>query len=146
MQLRIIVTRGKYNKRELAATVLSVDGHLCIGRWVYNTFETLAPEWVTPKFHPTHDNGLLIVIKGDHCGKYVRRIHHRYEDKKVVVILAVVNRVAGVMDTLTGEQLELDASHLCLCEEPKTDKMLNSSLMDTFWEEAHSKVSKVTLS
>jgi hypothetical protein len=92
---------------------------------------------VTPKHpNPTRDNGLLVIIKGDHCGKYVRQIHHRYEGEKAVIILAVVNRVAGHVDRLRGEQLELDVSHLCFCQESKKDKGLNRSLVDALQEEA----------
>lgn len=36
-----------------------------------------------------------------------------------------------------GEQLELDSSHLCLCDESKKNKKLNSTLMDTLRMEAH---------
>ena len=48
----------------------------------------------------------------------------------MIVILVVVIRVAGHMDTLSEEHLELDVSHLCLCYESKEDKGLNSSLMN----------------
>ena len=86
---------------------------------------------MTPKHpNPTRDNGLLVVIKGDHCGKFVRRIHHHYKGEEAIVILAVVNRVVGQVDNLAGEQLELGASHLCVCEESKQDKGINRSLMD----------------
>ena len=92
---------------------------------------------MTPKFpNPTRDNGLLVVIKGEHCGKYVRRIHHRYVDEEAIVILSVVTRVAGHVDVLTGEQLELDVSYLCVCEESKEDKTRNRLLMDELREEA----------
>ena len=78
---------------------------------------------MTPKHpNPTRNNGLLVVIEGAHCRKYVRRIHHRYEGEEAIVILAVVNRVIGHVDNLSGEQLELDVSHLCVCEESKEDK------------------------
>ena len=131
------VTGGKYDHKELTASVRSVDGRLSIQRQVYNSFHVLFPDWVTPKHpNPTRDNGLLVVIKGDHCGKYVRRIHHRYQGDEAIVMLAVVNRVPGHVDLLPGEQLELDASHLCVCEESKEDKWLNRSLMNPLREEA----------
>ena len=136
-QLRVSVTGGKFDHKELTASVRSVDGQLSIQRQVYKSFQTLLPNWVTPKHpNPTHDNGLLVVIKGDHYGKYVRRIHHRYKGGEAIVILAVVNRVAGHVDNLSGEQLELDISHLCVCEESKEEKERNRSLMDPLREEA----------
>jgi hypothetical protein len=51
-------------------------------------------------------------------------------------MLAVVHRKTGNMDELTGEELQLDVSHLCVCEASKEDKRLNSSLMLGLWEEA----------
>ena len=84
--------------------------------------------------NPTCDNGLLVVVKGEHCGKYVRRIHHRYHEdngkKQVLIILAVIKRVVGAADTLTGEQLELDPDSLCLAVETNEDKKLNANLMN----------------
>jgi hypothetical protein len=135
--LRVVVTGGDYKQKELTASVRSVDGQLSIQRQIYKSSEALLPEWVTPKYpNPTRDNGLLIIIKGDHCGKYVRRIHHRYEGKEAIIILAIVNRVARHRDSLAEERLDLDTSYLCVCEESKEDKQLNSSLMTSLREEA----------
>jgi hypothetical protein len=136
-QLKVSVTGGKYHKRELTVSIRFIEGRLCIQHYFYRSWEALLPEWVTPKYpNPTRDNGLLAIIKGDHCGKYVRRIYHRYEAGEIIVILAVVNRLAGHMDSLSGEQLEMDVSHLCVCQESKEDKGLNRSLMDALREEA----------
>jgi hypothetical protein len=138
-QLKVSVTGGKFIKRELTASVRVIEGRLSIQHHFYKAWEPLLPAWVTPKYpNPTRDNGLLVIIKGEHCGKYVRRIHHRYQDRdgEAIVILAVVIRVAGRMDTLSGEHLELDVSHLCLCYESKEDKGLNSSLMNALRAEA----------
>jgi hypothetical protein len=80
-----------------------------------------------------------MVVKGEHCGKYVRRIHHRYldsEDKQALVILAVVKKVDGAADTLTGEQLELGPDSLCLAFETSKDKKLNAILMNSLRENA----------
>jgi hypothetical protein len=136
-QLRVIVTGGPYNHKELTAAIKSIDGRLVILYKCYTTSTPLSPDWVTPKCpNPTRDNGLLVVIKGDHCGKYVRRIHHRYEGNKPIVLLGVVSRSDGHADKLEEERLELDVSYLCVCEESKEDKKRNSSLMDTVRQEA----------
>ena len=79
--LRVFVTGGKYNKRELTASVHLIEGQLTIWHHFYKSWEALLPEWLTLKYpNPTRDNGLLVIIKGIHCGKYVRRIHHRKTD------------------------------------------------------------------
>ena len=138
-QLVVIVTGGKFNAKVLTATVQSIAGQLSFCYTVYKKSTELNAEWVTPKHpNPLRDNGLLIVIKGDHCGKHVRRIHHRYEgkDPNAIVILAVVERIAGHVDKVTGERLELRASYLCVCKESSLDKEQNSSLMDALREEA----------
>jgi hypothetical protein len=90
--------------------------------------------------NPTHDNGLLVVFQGEHCGKYVRRVHHRYHEdngkKQVIIILAVVKRVNGAADILTGEQLKLDPDSLCLAFKMTKDKKLNANLMNSLCENA----------
>src|SRR5438309_6068769 len=100
---------------------------------VYKTPTSLKPEDVTPdKLHFTRSNGLLIVIKGNHCGKFVQRFHHWFEGNGTIHILklAMVRRVTNNTESLTGEILELDASHLCVCNELKEDRKLGDSLVD----------------
>ena len=77
-----------------------------------------------------------MVVKGNHCGKYVRRIHHRYyEDnhgnKQSLILLAVVKKVDGAVDMLTGEQLELSPDSLCIAVETNEDKKLIANLMNS---------------
>ena len=100
--------------------------------YVYNTLKGLAPAWVSPKSpNPTHDNGILMVVKGNHCGKYVRWIHHRYhednDDKQVIILLAVINKVEGTADMLTGEQFKLGPDSLCIAVETNEDRKLNAN-------------------
>ena len=90
--------------------------------------------------NPTRDNGILIVVKGEHCGKYVRRIHHRYHEengkKQALILLAVVKREAGAADTLTGEQVELSPDSVCVAIETNEEKKLNANLMISLREKA----------
>jgi hypothetical protein len=132
----VVVNDGgdSYNNREVSVCIAKVEGVVSIRHKVYNGFKGLAPAWVSPKSpNPTRDNGILMVVKGDHCGKYVRRIHHRYHEdndiKQALILLAVVEKVDGAADTLTGEQFELDPDSLCIAVETKEDKKLNENLM-----------------
>jgi len=127
-QLKVTVG-GPHHNKEQNVTINSSNGQLSIVHTHYKTSTALTPEWVTPR-HPsaTHDNGLLVVIKGEDCGKYVRRIYHRFDGEKPIMLLAVVNRLAGQADTLTEGRLELDVSYLCLCND-KDHKEENSQLM-----------------
>jgi hypothetical protein len=81
-----------------------------------------------------------MVVEGEHCGKYVRRIHHRYYeengDRQVLIMLAVVKKVDGAPDILTGERLELGPESLCLASETSEEKKLNANLMNSLREDA----------
>ena len=140
--LKVVVNDGEnYKNREVIVSIARVEGAVSIRHQVYNTSRGLAPAWVLTKSpSPTRDNGLLMVVKGEHCGKYVRRIHHRYyEDngnKQAVIILAVVKRVDGAADTLTGEQLEIGPDSLCVAFEANEDKKLNANLMNSLRKNA----------
>jgi hypothetical protein len=102
----------------------------------------LAPAWVlliSP--NPTWDNGLLVVVEGEHCGKYVRQIYHRYHEdngnKQMLILLAVIKKVDGAADMLKGEQFELGPDVLCLAIETSEDKKLNANLMSLLRTNAH---------
>lgn len=125
------------SEKEIVAIITSAEGQLCIRRKHYQTSTTLNPDLVTPQNpNPTRGNGLLVVIEGDHCGKYVRRIHHRYEDGVAILSLAVVRRDVGNSEILTDERLDLDKSHLCVCDESKDERKNGDSLMRELREEA----------
>jgi hypothetical protein len=142
IQLKVIVNDGEhYKDREIFVSIARVEGVVSIRHYVYNTSKGLVPAWVSTKSpNPTRDNGLLVVVKGENCGKYVRRIHHRYHEdngnKQALVILAVVKKVEGAVDTLTGEQFELGPDSLCLAFETSEDKKLNANLMASLRENA----------
>ena len=112
--LKVVIDNGKsYKNQEVTVSIAKVDGVFSIR---HNTLKGLAPAWVSPKSpNPTCNNSILMVVKGNHCGKYVRRIHHRYHedngDKQVIILLAVINKVEGAADMLTGEQFNLALIH-----------------------------------
>ena len=141
-QLRVVVNDGEtYKNREVMVSIVKAVGVVSIRHHVYNSSKSLAPGWVSSKSpNPTRDNGLLMVVQGEHCGKYVRRVHHRYHEdngsKHAIIILAVVKKVDGSADTLTGEQLELGPDSLCLAYETSEDRKLNATLMNSLRENA----------
>lgn len=137
VQLKIIINGGNFKDKEMPITLELVAGKPSIRHVRYNTSESVDPAWVSPKYpHPTRDNGLLVVMKGEHCGKYVRRIHHRYDQETAIIILGVMKRTENAADSLTGEQLELSADHLCVAVETKEDKKRNESVMTALREQA----------
>jgi hypothetical protein len=135
--LKVIVNDGEiYKNREVTVSIAKVEGVVSIRHHVYNASRGLFPASVSPKSpNPTRDNGILMVVKGNHCGKYVRRIHHRYNEdnghKQALILLAVVEKVDGAADTLTGEQFELDSDSLCIAVETNEEKKLNINLMNS---------------
>jgi hypothetical protein len=136
-QLKVIINGGHFKDKETAVTLESVAGRLSIRHTSYKTSQSLDPAWVSPKHpHPTRDNGLLVVIKGEHCGKYVRRIHHRHDQETAIIILGVMKRTENAADSLTGEQLELGVDHLCEAIETKEDKQRNKLVMTALREQA----------
>ena len=140
--LKVVVNDGdSYKNREVVVSIAKVGGVVSIRHNVYNSSKGLAPAWVSTKTpNPTRDNGILMVVKGNHCGKYVRQIHHRYHEdngnKQPIILLAVVKKVDGAADTVTGEQLELGPDSLCIAFETNEDRKLNANLMNSLRENA----------
>lgn len=129
-KINAIVNGGGHEQKLLEITISVLQERVLLSYIKYGTSYPLKPEWVTPKHpSPTHDNGLLIVIRGDHCSKYVRRIHHRHSNTGSTIILAVTKKVEGYPDILTDERLELTPDYLCTVSESKTEKDLNKDLM-----------------
>jgi hypothetical protein len=137
VSLKADVTEENGNIKEQNISVVNNLGELRLVRTVYTTSTLLLPDRVSAK-HPNalRDNGLLVVIQGEHTGKYVRRIHHKRSDGRLSMILAVVRPVDGAADTLVGERLELDVDFLCVAVETKKQKDLNSSLRSQLRSEA----------
>jgi len=126
--------------KDTIAVVTLTEGRWSIRHPYHKTLEYLAPETVKAKNpHPTRDNGLLVVIEGEHTGKYVRRIHHRYDSfGNAVNTLAVVakNAEGGADDRLTGEYLDLMTAFLCVANETPDEKKKAAILMKPLREQA----------
>lgn len=127
---------GMYKNQLKAVDILCVDGRLRLFHCKSKTYNPLEPHWVTPKCpSPSYDHGLLMVIQGKHCGKYVRRIAHLNSSDGVVMVLAVVNHVLKTADTLTGETLYIAPELLCKADESDSDKKLNKNVMTAIRKE-----------
>jgi hypothetical protein len=55
---------------------------------------------------------------------------------EVIIIFAAVRRTLDAADCLTGEQLKLDVSHLCVGTKMKEEKTKNDLLMMALCEQA----------
>ena len=123
ISFQVKTTEGNEVKDAVVSPV-SNDGSISIRRNHYRDSLFCNPEQVEIKHpNPTRDNGPLVVIRGEHCGKVVRRIHHKYDASNLAILkLAVVQRTGDELGQLTGEELELDASFLCRGVESKEQK------------------------
>ncbi|KAF8224435.1 hypothetical protein L208DRAFT_1311609 [Tricholoma matsutake] len=68
-KMKVSVMGGEHKDKEVAVTIMQVSGQLSIQFSHYKTSGFLPLKQVYP--HPTHDNGPLVVIDGEHCGKNV---------------------------------------------------------------------------
>jgi hypothetical protein len=136
-KMKVLVTGGEHKDKEMVIAVAQVNGQLSIRFSHYKTSGYLPPEQVSPKHpNPARDNGPLVVIAGDHCGKFVRRIHHRDEDGQRIMMVAVICRTDDGQESLTGERLEFSSDELCVGNETKEEKQRNDGLMSGLREEA----------
>jgi hypothetical protein len=75
--MKVLVTGGKHKNKKMVVVVIQVDGKPLFHFMHYKTSEFLPLEQISPKHsNPTHNNGLLVVIEDNHCGKYICQIHH----------------------------------------------------------------------
>lgn len=127
--------------------VVTVDfsnGSGCFRETSYNTSKWVDDEKVKPKHpSPTHDNGLLIIIRGEFVGKYARRVHHRHRKGDTTLVkVAIVEVTEGMPDRDTGEIREMETSDLCTVEESNEQSRQNKKPM----EEMRHRLKKITVS
>src|SRR6266571_2712907 len=138
-----VVVKNMQQKQPVVAFVRLLNGSYSFQQPYYTTTQYLEPKSVTAKHpNPTRDNGLLVVVEGEHCGKYVRRIHHRYDNNKIGIIsLAVVakNPDGGAANELTGEQFELIQHYLCVGNESTEERKKGDELMEQIRKQACAK-------
>lgn len=142
-KLKVKVTEGEFRGKEVVLIPsfneakkgqrLVDEKESVVLRWKrFSSWVEMEPEWVSV-LHPnvTLGNGLLIVVAGEHCGKYVRRYDHRYDPTNMdpYIFVAVVNHGPDLADTLTGETFETRPTYLCISDETKAERDRNQSLM-----------------
>jgi hypothetical protein len=114
---------GEHKDKEVAVTIMQVSGQLSIWFSHYKTSGFLPPEQVSPKHpNPICDNGPLVVIEGEHCGKNVCQIHHQYEDGRPIVLVAVIHQMKDDQGALSEEYPEFSPNELCVGHEMKEKK------------------------
>jgi hypothetical protein len=133
--MRVKVSGGLHPKNEVPVLVTRGDNdNVVIQQKWRKELLPLQPEWVSVRIpSATRDNGRLVVVRGEHCGKYVRRIHHYYADgdrKLPMIRLAVTMVVDGTgMEEIDPERIVLPPGDLCQGFETDEEKKLNDQLM-----------------
>ena len=83
-----------------------------------------------PKYpNPTYDNRLLVLIRGDHYGKYVWQICHISDNGPKFIDIAVVIRLQSSVERLSDEQLILGVEDLCGAMEMSKEKTFGNNFM-----------------
>jgi len=134
--MKVLVMGGEHKGKDMVVTIAQVDGQLSIWFSHYKTSGFLPLEQVSPKHPNLMCNNGPLVIEGEHCGKHVRRIHHRYEDGRPIVITAVIPQMEGGQQSLSGECLEFSPNELCISHKTKEEKQWNDGLVSGLHEEA----------
>jgi hypothetical protein len=114
-----------------------VDGHPTICYSAKKMVTHLQPSWVTI-IHPNVKlhRGLLLVLEGEHMGKFGLRICHNIRNGQVMALLALINRTDGSPPTLTGEEVRLFDYQLAIVEESKEESKWNTDCIQTRRKEA----------
>jgi hypothetical protein len=140
VRVEAVINGGQYNQKKAVVYASMVDGQPRIHHQNHGTVTILDPDWVSlPTVNVTRYDGLLVVIKGEHLGKFGRRIHFGHFGQEKRALVAFVNRVSGVQDTLTGEEQHLPGDVLAMVSEEKTDKDRNNVVVQARRKDARSR-------
>lgn len=128
--VKAFIAQEASKSKEASITIDDTNGYCYLRTKKYHVWEPISPEKATPKHpNPAYDNGLVIILQGEHVGKYGRRLDHVRRNGVVYMILGVVEVTEGQSDRLTGEVIEMNAKELCLVDESKEQKRHNTDLM-----------------
>lgn len=128
--IKATIDDGNERKKDCVVSLHCINGVCSMRTTHYHTSVLLEGRNVTPKYpSPTHDNGLVLIIKGEHAGKHGRRLYHSKKNGQVYMILEVVVVQEGQKDTLTGQTLELSLDYLCVANESAKQKKINTDVM-----------------
>ena len=79
--------------------------------------------------NPTRHEGLLVAIKGEHTGTFLRQLTHERQGNDCLAVCRVVRRREGFPDEATTMTLKLQAEDLASVAETKEERRLNRDLL-----------------
>jgi hypothetical protein len=131
--VQVAIVGSEHRKKQVPVVIVHNSNKVALHQSWHQVSHFVEPKWVEVKPpNPTCDNGLLIVIKGEHCGKYIRCIHHQYENdncQRPIMQLVVVDHGETGANVLMGEEIELMPEYQVQSFETDDEKQLNMNLM-----------------
>ncbi|KAF8630585.1 hypothetical protein AX17_005397, partial [Amanita inopinata Kibby_2008] len=79
--------------------------------------------------NPTRHEGLLVVIKGEYMGTFLRRVTHEGKGDDCLADCRVVTRREGSPDEMTTTTLKFRAGDLACVAETKEERALNRDVL-----------------
>ena len=81
--------------------------------------------------HPNvkQTDALLVIIKGEHMGRFGLRICHSHSGSQASALLEIIDRVEDSKPTRTGIEICLPAEYLAIILETKEEKKWNAECM-----------------
>ncbi|KAF9044268.1 hypothetical protein BJ165DRAFT_1528826 [Panaeolus papilionaceus] len=103
--LKVKLTGGSFNGMDVVTSLKDISGTLGLFYIAQNKNTPIQPSWVTLRHpNPRRDNGLLVVVEGEHCGRFVHWIRHvDWTGVGMIIIVALMEHVAGQQDKIAGE-------------------------------------------
>lgn len=128
--LKVTLTGGSFTGVDVVISLKEISGRLGLFYVARKKHTPVDPIWVTLRHpNPWRDNGLLVVVSGENCGKFIRRIRHVDRNGVgMIMVVAMMQQVPGQCDKICGE-LEFKPEELCISEELSEQKKLNANVM-----------------
>ena len=110
----------------MAKTFISGSMYEGRPRILYTTHKTtyvVDPNWVTI-LHPNvkATNALLVVLEGEHTGRFALRICQTHRGSKTMALVAIIDCAAGMQPNQTRIEVALSAEDLAIVQEMKVEK------------------------
>jgi len=120
-------------QHKVAKTFISGSMYEGQPRILYMTHKTtyvVDPNWVTI-LHPNvkATDALLVILEGEHAGRFALQICQTHRGSKTMVLVAIIDHVAGMQPNQTGIEVALPAEDLAIVQEMKVEKEWHTECM-----------------
>ena len=132
VKIQVKVTGGQF---KLSKAFVSSTMHEGKQRIIYQAnrkIYVLDPTWVTI-IHPNikHTDALLIVLEGEHAGRFALRICHSRSHSEPTALVSIINRVDSSRPSQTGIEVHIPEKYLAIVFETKEEKKWHAECMQS---------------